>query len=300
MKPHLERLIWLDDWDICVIADATRMDQWLEVTSDIPWISDGDNSEWSVGSCSPEWYTKTFIPAAIPDGDIGVVTANPFAAKTDDKPSHLTGIPLHSNPEVDYIDYVFQDSWGCDVEGGYLDVTHPAVVTERAWQAWEDEDLDRLVVHYMQPHLPFRSRPEWFGRRANLKHFGNGDNEYHERNKEIWQELRDGEVDRDEVWESYCDNLSWVLEHIHRLWEAADAEFLLTADHGNAMGEQGVWSHPADVRIPELREVPWVFLSGRGSGGFESAEYSDYKPEGREMPIQEGVRTRLKNLGYMT
>lgn len=293
------RRIWTDEWDICIVLDATRWDQWRFVTKSIPWVPPG-GSGWSVGSSSPEWYARTFDPAVVPDERVGIVTANPFAAKPADRMDILRHTPLHENPAVDYVDYVFEESWGCEVEGGYLDVTHPATVTDRAWRAWRDWDVDQLVVHYMQPHLPFRSHPEWFGRRGDLDRFGepgvaNDPGPYQGDNKEIWKRVRDGERPLNEVWSAYCDNLDWALEHVRRLQVAVDGRLLVTSDHGNGLGEWGIWSHPPGMQIAALRRVPWVPVRGGAVGELESVCYVDHTASDRSI----GVDEQLTALGYV-
>lgn len=181
--------------------------------------------------------------------------------------------PVDRHASVIAAEYVYQDSWGCTVDGGHLDVTHPSVVTDRAHAMWADYDLDRLVVHYMQPHLPFRSRPEWFSDRDDLDTFGEeGAKTYATEEKELWKQLRDGERDRGAVWAAYCDNLRWVHEDIDRLRRAVAADLLITSDHGNAMGEWGVWGHPPEVNVSTLRRVPWVYVDGVGCDEFISRD----------------------------
>lgn len=301
------RLIWEDDWDICIVADACRWDLWKEVTSPDPdWPHEPRQWGWSVGSCSPEWYGHTFTPDALPDDEtIGVVTANPFAAKPAERMPHLLqdATPVHEN--IAYCDYVFEESWGCEVHGGYLDVTHPGVVTDHAYAAWTSQDLDRLVVHYMQPHIPFRAQPEWFGQRENLDHFGEmtsrpDGHPYATEGKEIWKRVRDGEKDRDAVWTAYCDNLVWALEHIDRLRAAVDVDLLLTSDHGNGIGEWGIWSHPPGIETPHLRKVPWVHVAGQGRGRLEQTTVADADVDWSiDSPDDNlSVDDRLEALGY--
>lgn len=290
--------IWDDpEWDICLVADATRWDQWQQISPEYDWLH--DESGWSVGSASPEWYGQTFDPDSLADVDterVGVVTANPFAGKHRRRMPDLLGdaTPIDRH-DFAVVDYVFDDSWGCEIEAGeHLDVVHPATVTDRAYRAWSEHDLDRLVVHYMQPHLPFRARPEWFGRRQNLKHFGedNGEQPCAGPGKSIWKRLRDGQVPREEVWAAYCDNLRWVLDDINRLRTSVDAELLITSDHGNALGEWGLWSHPPRMYTPELRRVPWVKVTAEAT--------EEFRPRDIESINDRTIDEQLEALGYVT
>ncbi|UXF50885.1 MAG: hypothetical protein HQRvContig02_24 [Haloquadratum phage sp.] len=44
----------------------------------------------------------------------------------------------------------------------------------------------------------------------------------------------------------------------------ADATVAVTADHGNGMGEFGVWSHPPGTIAPAVRRVPVVWHEETG------------------------------------
>jgi hypothetical protein len=114
----------------------------------------------------------------------------------------------------------------------------------------------------MQPHIPFRKRPEWFGGWGGTERFGEPGAEG--ASKDIWLRLRDGELPRDEVWNAYAANLEWVLSEVQRWYEGTDARILVTSDHGNALGEYGQWSHPPYSANPYLRKVPWVLVDGIG------------------------------------
>jgi glucan phosphoethanolaminetransferase (alkaline phosphatase superfamily) len=37
---------------------------------------------------------------------------------------------------------------------------------------------------------------------------------------------------------------------------------LITADHGELLGENGLYGHPADSDAEKLRKVPWYSLEG--------------------------------------
>lgn len=287
--------IWDDEWDICVVLDACRADLWSELTTDYPRYRQSNDWGWSVGSASQEWYGQTFDPEAdlgVDLSTIGVVSANPFAGKSSSwKHHYLRGAtPLHERGFA-FVDYVFEDSWGCEVEGKYLDVTHPGDVTDRAWEAWQREDVEKLVVHYMQPHIPFRSRPGWFGKREELENFGEADAEEGEN---TWKQLRDGNLPEDEFWNAYRDNLEWGLLEVERLREAVHAEILVTSDHGNATGEFGIWGHPPGKHIPSLRRVPWVHVEGAGKENIDPIDRS-VDTDDHEKDIEE----KLEALGYV-
>lgn len=287
--PFRNRLIWDDEWDICVVLDATRWDAFQQVALEYDWL-DGVTSAWSVGSASPEWYGKTFAPDVdVEMGRVGIVTANPFSAKPSER---AAGAPPGSLPLTDrgvgYLDEVWRNAWYDDP----VSTVPPDVVTDRAISAWRDRrkhGVNRLVVHYMQPHIPFITRPEWFGKRGDLSYFGEPEME---EGTDPWHKVRQGRLPVDEFWIAYLDNLRWGLEAVDVLRRSVDARLLITSDHGNGMGEFGIWSHPPNQPHPILRRIPWVHVRAHDNKKYEPAA------GGRETKTQ-SIKEKLRALGYV-
>ncbi|MEF8826793.1 MAG: hypothetical protein V5A27_10735, partial [Halapricum sp.] len=63
---------------------------------------------------------------------------------------------------------------------------------------------------------------------------------------------------RDAAMELYEENLRIALESVAELTEELDGKVVVTADHGEAFGEQGIWEHHIETHIPPLVEVPWL------------------------------------------
>ena len=62
---------------------------------------------------------------------------------------------------------------------------------------------------------------------------------------------------------AYEENLKLVLSYVNELVSYLRREGLvvITADHGELLGERGLFGHPERVRVPELVEVPWLEIS---------------------------------------
>jgi hypothetical protein len=283
--------IWDADFDVCLVLDACRYDLWEEVTSQTIKLNEQTGSKWSVGSASPEWISKTFAPQYDQEVALtGYVTANPFSSKqgSENRFVDQAVYPLESRGFA-YLDEVWQDAWPASDE---LPTVDPATLTARAFWAYKNRDMDKLVVHYMQPHIPFKKQPEWTDGWESTGTFGepakNADT------KDDWHKVRDGEIPEDEFWNAYVANLEWVLHEVERWIRKTDARILVTSDHGNAMGEYGQWGHPPGSANPALRKVPWVSVDGANMQPINDSEV--------EQPPQtsdsDSIDEQLAALGY--
>lgn len=209
------------DADIYVILDGCR------VTTFRTCFPDAE-SYWSVGASSKEWLKATFNDHT----NVAYVTGNPFADRVRDNVGYLHRERV-------------QDCNGVETVPPDVLVDHAAAV----WGDREEYGVDTVVVHLMQPHVPFRSRPEWFSGRDD---WGSA----------RWHDI-DTDIDRQEWFKAYRDNLRWAIEDgVERLRRRVDATIGVTADHGNAAGEWGVWAHPSGVAVPAVRKVPWTTVDG--------------------------------------
>jgi len=254
------------DWDLLVVLDACRADLWAEVVG-----PDGDlpvgTTRTSPGGTSTEWLDAVFGDAD-PDtlANLGYVTANPYSE------SHVDGGALGRLEEV------WRTDWD-DAAG----TVPPRPVTDAAVRVGRETDLDRLVVHYMQPHFPSLADDRDDG--IELDRFG-------EASLSVWEDLRFGRRSRAAVWRAYRANLELVLEDVRLLLDSVDADrAVVTADHGNAVGERGLYGHAEGVALDALREVPWAVTTAVDTGRHEPPP----PPAADDDP---DVGDRLRALGY--
>lgn len=249
--------IWARDWDICCVLDGCRSDTFREVVD-----ADADVMR-SVASTSQTWLPRTF--GNRDNSSTAYITGNPYADRLD-----LEGFAYaHLEPVA-------------DVDN--IETVDPAALTERAVNVWRRRDelgVDKLVVHYMQPHVPFRSRPEWFDQWRDTDTWGSS----------LWHDLKEGDLEHGELFDAYRDNLRWVMEAgVEPLSHNVTANIAVTADHGNAAGEGFIYGHPRGVPTPSLRRVPWYEIEAR--------DHKTVTPQ-TQSPQTEYDRTdQLAALGY--
>jgi hypothetical protein len=209
-------------------------------------------------------------------------------AKRDEieKTAYVAGNPFArlklTNKPFANLDHVWRYGWDTDFGG-----VPPQLVTDRAIDIARSDNPDRLIVHYLQPHIPFVSEAS---EALKVENFGGdqlnatpGD----------WALVQRGERDPDAVWADYRETLRWVLNGVSLLVENIDAsKMVISADHGNAFGEWGIYGHPANTPLPGLTEVPWTELSTTDSETYEPNHYNKTKQEF-------DLEARLEALGYV-
>jgi len=263
------------DWDLLVVLDACRADLWREVVGPDHDLPVGE-TRIAPGGTSTEWMDSVF--GAADDAalaNVGYVTANPYSD------THVDGDKLA------FLEEVWRDGWDDDIG-----TVRPRAVTDAAVRAGRERNPERLIVHYMQPHFPSL---------ADEKDDGIAIDEFGERPLSVWEELRFGHRSKTDVWAAYRENLELVLEDVALLRSNVDAErAVITADHGNAFGEHGIYGHVGGVALRALREVPWVVTDAADTGAYEPADprMNDAADEDTTDDAAADVEERLRSLGY--
>jgi hypothetical protein len=251
------------DWDVLVVLDACRTDLLREVGPEcdrLPDAASGYGTAWSNAACSIDWINRNFNEHPEQAAGAAYVTANPFA---DHDSEGVRSADLREHPTLAHLELLYRSRWG---PIGGIETVAPEYVTTHAIAAWRRRDAlgaDRMVVHYMQPHEPYITRPDWsFDTPDDDPVLKNLVNETYDAGTSPWRVMvENGPISAEEFWPVYKDNLRWVLNDVtERLLPNLDARVAITADHGNALGEWGEWHHPPGAIGPAVRRVPWVEL----------------------------------------
>lgn len=281
------RNVFAESWDLLIVVDACRLDLYREVVSGGEFAFGDIGSIWSLDSMTRAWMEKTFVePHAAELERTHYICGNPFSSEAID------GEQLAS------LDEVWRYHW--DDEVGTI---HPRPLTDRAIAHGRERERDedeRLLVHYMQPHWPFLRAPDTSGGQGlDIEGIVGESEQYQawENNPhDVWERLRRGTVTEDEVWAGYLDNLRLVLRDIELLLENYHAgRVVITSDHGNAMGEWGIYGHPLHMPLAVLRRVPWVETS--------ATDERTHGPDPMHLEsrgISTDVTAKLDRLGYTT
>lgn len=249
------------DWDILVLLDTCRVDALNEVAPEYTFLGKNDPI-WSVGGRSPEWIAKTFTQQYIDEiQNTAYLSANVFSEEILRNRHHesvsqgevnlsyslLSRIPTVDVSALGRFEYLYEyEPVGTEGPLGHKEGgTPPRYVTDRGINISRDQDFDRLILHYLQPHPPYVANSLKEDRE--LKH--------HER--DWWSYL--GETgDYETIWNTYLDELRYVLDDVELLLENVDGKVAISADHGEAFGEYWEYGHHTGSVNPYVRKVPWV------------------------------------------
>jgi hypothetical protein len=153
------------------------------------------------------------------------------------------------------------------------------LVTDLAIQAGRKQDTERMIVHYIEPHIPYD---------AAHKREMSGERLVYESPFDYL--IQDGS--RERVWSAYLDELRFALDKISVLVDNIDSEnVLITADHGECFGEWGMYGHSVGSFIPALRHVPLLKTT--------ATDNNTYEPDSLSETQSVDVEDNLEALGYL-
>jgi len=184
--------------------------------------------------------------------------------------------------------------WGWDIE---LGTVLPEKVNEAVHKLMDKYSDKRFIIHYLQPHGPYLNynlnagfpKPQITRGDVLTGVKNNKTNKILEKSLNIMGFLakRIGLFGGNPSWKirellnlppaspmdavrrrvgdiglrkAYVENLKIVLEHAAELVKLLSGVIIVTADHGELLGEGGCYSHYKKSTNPLLREIPWFTI----------------------------------------
>ncbi|KXB06000.1 hypothetical protein AKJ51_04350 [candidate division MSBL1 archaeon SCGC-AAA382A20] len=267
-----KKLIEKKDWDCLIILDACRYDYFKEVYTD--YLKGELRKVLSAGSNTTEWKKNTFDKK---QEDIVYISANPQIRSISDKTKKLeynTGYHFH-----EIID-IWKQDWNENF--GTVLPSDVSKVTRHARIKYMNK---KLIAHFMQPHYPYLSLDPIEEKNKNLitkiKNNHSLLKFLYSRGRGVldWlvggvlsEKLMDSlRIKRERVEErvakkygketlkkAYLNNLKTVLKEVKNLSDRLPGKIVVTSDHGEFLGENGVYAHMPYANSSILKEVPWL------------------------------------------
>ncbi|KAA9409946.1 hypothetical protein EGO51_09065 [Haloarcula hispanica] len=220
------------DWDNLIILDACRFDAFQNIAC--PHFSGSLRKIESQGSATFEWIQQNF--SGLDLMDTVYVSANGWLHRIQDS----IDASIHAGNWL-YTEE-FRNGMG---------TVPPAMITDEALD-WADKYPNkRLLVHYVQPHKPF---------------LGDVAEQYfpHARGINMVEMMAQADDATPSILEkAYRETLEIAIPEVKRLVNGLDGKTVISADHGELLGERYPtmpfrnFGHPHGVYVPELVEVPW-------------------------------------------
>lgn len=271
-RTHSESVDMMDeDWDNLLILDACRCDHFERQHE----FDEPAQRVVSPGKMSWEFMQETFLGRQF--HDTIYITSNPFA----------TRLPEDTFFKTRYLIKEWDDDVG---------TIHPEDVVAAAEEAHANHPNKRLILHFMQPHRPYlgptadelRERVDLIGYRND----GDG--------LQIWGAVKEGKVTVEEVRRAYAETLDIVLDVVEDYLEDTTGKSVITADHGEMLGERvlpftsRIWGHSEGFSTPTLRQVPWLEIDSE-----TRRDIAESSPVEADAELNESeVESRLQALGY--
>lgn len=259
------------DWKSLIILDACRYDYFNDIYSEyLPGKLKKLNTPVSPksGMVTSEWCKRVFSGKF---ENIIYVSANPrINSKIEVDGFNASD---HFSEIVDVWDYGWDDSVGTVL---------PEEVNRSLEKTLRSSGGKKIIVHYMQPHEPFLSEapPEKLKTRDPkarnsikkkvVKFFGSQIRKHVNSKRtaklmelfgippmnhiyEIYR--KKGEQG---LREAYTKNLELVLQSLSQIIDRLPKKTIVTADHGELLGEKNYVGHSFAPEIPAIKEVPWL------------------------------------------
>lgn len=268
------------DWDNLILLDSCRYDMFTDKNS-----IEGE------------------LSAVISHGS----SSSGFLEQIRDETHHDT-VYVTANPHYEVMGFenIFHDVinvWDIGWNEELKTVT-PERMVEATKEAHTNYPNKRIFSHFMQPHYPFIGEAaKEVGSHAGFEYSvrtaktGEGSRDH----ENVWQLLKQGEVEKDAVWEAYNENLEIVLPHVAELIKFFGEKTVVTSDHGNLVGEfvfpfpRRKYGHPSGFHAKNLVKVPWLVAE---AGPRKSTESEPPTGGGSDATPNE-VERRLADLGYL-
>ncbi|MFC2154733.1 hypothetical protein ACFLRC_04560 [Candidatus Altiarchaeota archaeon] len=256
-----------EDWDVLILLDAARYDKFRDTYK--PYLEGDLQPAIAPSTCTIEWLNKVFPNVY---DNVTYISSNPYVNKgeTENYNAGLGYIAKNHFSEI-------REVWltGYDESLGSIP---PDEITNAFLEEVKKKPNTRYILHYMQPHYPYigeKHRPPAEDRqRSKLGRFiedelGNSifwfvARIYHY-NRKIPEEKIVEEKGIDGLHRAYTENLEVALESISHIPEEYDGKILITADHGEFLGEYEIYRHSCSLfGVKENTEVPWMKVNFDG------------------------------------
>lgn len=262
------------EWDNLIILDACRYDYFAEVYGN--YLGGRLEKIISPATCTSDWLKEVFKFGNKDFGKTVYISANPYI--------NSKGIKLVDEFDgTDHFERVIDVwDWGWNAQ---MKTVPPRRISKATRLARAKFPSKRLIAHFIQPHQPYylldfagqgfsksvarvKERKKLTGkakgiiRRLAIKFLGK---EKISKIENLLNPKSPNDVEKvarkygeKKLRTAYKENLKLVLKEVSELTARLPGKSVITSDHGELLGEEGLYGHTCSYDISLLRMVPWL------------------------------------------
>lgn len=277
-----------ENWDNLIILDACRYDVFSKQVD-----FDGDlDYRISRGSASKEFVRGNFQESN--QYDVVYCSNNGWY-------QHLLKETNEVNSEVYRFEFIEGREFRRD-SGHARDECQK--LSTRALNLYEEHPHKRMIIHYMLPHSPYVDKEGNVILQVN-QHAPEEEKKHPNTVFELFHKDSDDEnyFTKDELIQAYESSLRFILNHISDLVDELNGLTVISADHGELLGERLYpfpfigYGHPEGVYMDELVKVPWFECDNKDRREIIEADRPHHSMRETNQ-ISEQIEDHLYNMGY--
>jgi len=284
------------DWKILIVLDACRYDYFKKVYK--KYFKGKLKKKKSIARKTIQWLYKTFPNEY---EDLVYISANPFI--NSKMTMYYKKKPINSKEK--FFKVVNTWDWGWDEKFG---TTPPDKVNSDFFKYYKKYPNKRFILHYMQPHMPYipllkrddlingefdKDKALFFFKYPAFKEFlykffpppilklarklrSKLFTSFREVQKSTDFKVILENYSLEKLRSFYMENLEFVLKHVSEVVDSVEEKIIITADHGELLGEHGLFGHAIEDRYvfknsiekkikknqyKELLEIPEFYIN---------------------------------------
>lgn len=275
---------------VLVILDACRYDFFNEIYED--YLTGDLDRVWASGRWTAEYCERTWTE----EYDLTYINSIPVFS---DFYFELRNMDFRPSDHIEKIVHMWEHEWDSS-----LGTTPPEAITDEALRHANGNGPTRIVAHYAQPHVPYigEERIEAWDSEVAANTDTDELRDLFEEGSErptqvVLEKIRNGEVSDRQLKRAYRSNLDYVMSEVIRLVERINCPVVVTADHGEHLGENGYYLHEEDSAI--VRQVPWLIVGENKVGVVTNKkDPSETHRATSYSGSKNDVEEQLRHLGY--
>lgn len=281
LKSKIGKLVQQEEY-VFIILDACRYDTFKATYND---YLNGDLKK----AVAPGYETLHYSNKILSDNNIDL--SDTFFINSNPHMYNKTDLELLFKEVINVWDFTWDNNVG---------TTRPESITDVSISLLSEIDTKKIFIHYLQPHTPYigtTGLSEYNYTKHNITDVEESYDKDIRPNNIVYNLIKDGKVNDNELRKAYISNLKYVLKEVNRLIQYLDCKIIISADHGENLGENNNYLHRTETKY--TREVPWLEVDINETA--KTITQSDIIDVPREEPTssEEEINQRLRDLGYL-